>query len=201
MQIPYPLSRTKDGPSNLLCCRPPWHCHQTKRSITCSHVLYMHIQHCHIWRAKATVGLHASMMPPWLETLGMHRHFGTALPPLTRSGKASKPITPDLFSKSTRSSRSYAVAVAAPAPRTKDLTIAPCSQSRLYFKSAPYSMENGVMDRPQPSIFQRLRHRYTMLPKDDTIDDMRPVTTRPSRWRWRRRCRDSSQAQLLELAP
>ena len=37
------------------------------------------------------------------------------------------------------------------------------------------------MDTSQPFIFQRFRQRYTMLPKDDTIDDIGPVATRPSR--------------------
>src|SRR5689334_13049005 len=36
------------------------------------------------------------------------------------------------------------------------------------------------MDTSQPSIFQRFRRRYTMLPKDDTIGDIGPVATRPS---------------------
>ncbi|KAK4160658.1 hypothetical protein QBC43DRAFT_337940 [Cladorrhinum sp. PSN259] len=52
----------------------------------------------------------------------------------------------------------------------------------------------------QPSIFQRFRRRYTMLPEDDSIDDIRPVATRPSHdgdddhihpkrrfWSWHRR--------------
>ena len=37
------------------------------------------------------------------------------------------------------------------------------------------------MDTSQPSIFQRFRQRYTMLPKDDTIDNIGPVATQPSR--------------------
>ncbi|KAL2177538.1 uncharacterized protein P884DRAFT_299930 [Thermothelomyces heterothallicus CBS 202.75] len=38
------------------------------------------------------------------------------------------------------------------------------------------------MDTSQPSIFQRFRRRYTMLPKDDIIDNIGPSAARPSRY-------------------
>jgi hypothetical protein len=42
-----------------------------------------------ILRAKATVGLHASTMHQWPETVGIHRHFGTSLPSWSSAGKPS----------------------------------------------------------------------------------------------------------------